>query len=144
VLDSAAFDGYIANHRAKENAMNRICSLAIGALLIFALALASGMPTVEEQLKVLTEKLDLTATQREKVRPILHKLHDATEKLLEDQRLSHDERLAKVRPQRKQADQKIRALLNDDQAKKLDQYLAGPHHEMHGPLSGTTPPPPQR
>ena len=138
--------------------MNRIRSLAIGTLLIFALALAQqtattpgissrggaedgGMPTVEEQLKVLTEKLDLTATQRAKVRPILQKLDDATEKLMQDERLSREERLAKVRPQRKQADKKIRALLNDDQRKKLDQYLAGTHDQMHGGLSGATPPP---
>lgn len=99
------------------------------------------MPTVEEQLKVLTEKLDLTATQRAKVRPILRKLDDATEKLMQDQRLSREERLAKVRPQRNQADKKIRALLNDDQKKKLDQYVAGPHREMHGGLSGATAPP---
>ena len=100
-----------------------------------------GMPAVEEQLTVLTEKLDLTGSQRAKVRPILQKLHDATEKLMQDERLSREERLAKVRPQRNQADKKIRALLNDDQKKKLDQYLAGPHREMHGGLSGAAAPP---
>jgi Spy/CpxP family protein refolding chaperone len=140
--------------------MNWIRSLAVGTLLIFALAVlaqqtatkpstsskggaenAGAMPTVEEQLKVLAEKVDLTASQRAKVRPILQKLHDATEKLMQDERLSREERLAKVRLQRKQADKKIRALLNDDQKKKLDQYLAGPHGEMHGGLSGATPPP---
>ena len=140
--------------------MNWIRSLAVGTLLIFALAVlaqqtatkpstsskggaenADAMPTVEEQLKVLAEKVDLTASQRAKVRPILQKLHDATEKLMQDERLPREERLAKVRPQRKQADKKIRALLNDDQKKKLDQYLAGPHGEMHGGLSGATPPP---
>ena len=139
--------------------MNRIHSLAIGTLLIFALAVLAqqtattpgtssrggaeggGMPAVEEQLKVLTGKLDLTATQRAKVKPILQNLHDLTEKLIQDERLSREERLAQVRPQREQADKKIRAYLNDDQKKKLDQYLAGPHHEMHGGLSGTTPPP---
>ena len=140
--------------------MNWIRSLAVGTLLIFALAVlaqqtatkpstsskggaenAGAMPTVEEQLKVLAEKVDLTASQRAKVRPILQKLHDATEKLMQDERLPREERLAKVRPQRKQADKKIRALLNDDQKKKLDQYLAGPHAEMHGGLSGATPPP---
>jgi Spy/CpxP family protein refolding chaperone len=147
MLDSAAFDRYIANHRAKENAMNWIRSLAIGTLLIFALAAlgqqtatkpGGGLPTVEEQLKVLTGKLDLTASQRTKVRPIMQELHDATEKLMQDERLSHEERLAKVRAQREQADKKIQALLNDDQKKKLDQYLAGPHPEMHGGLSGAT------
>ena len=139
--------------------MNRICSLGIGTSLIFALAVLAqqtattpgtssrsgaergGLPAVEEQLKVLTENLDLTATQRTKVKPILQGLHDATEKLMQNERLSREERLAKVRPQREQADKKIRALLNDDQKKKLDQYLAGPHPEMHGGLSGATPPP---
>jgi Spy/CpxP family protein refolding chaperone len=136
--------------------MDRIRSLAIGTLLIFALAVLAqntpnkpstssgggaeggGLPPVEEQLKVLTNKLDLTATQRTKVRPIMQDLHDATEKLMRDDRLSRDERLAKVRPQRKKAGEKIRALLNDDQQKKFDQYLAGPHPEMHGSLSGAT------
>lgn len=140
--------------------MNWIRSLAVGTLLVFALAAlaqqtatkpgtsskggaenAGGIPTVEEQLKVLAEQVDLTASQRAKVRPILQKLHDATEKLMQDERLSREERLAKVRPQRQQADKNIRALLNDDQKKKLDQYLAGPHGEMHGGLSGATAPP---
>ena len=139
--------------------MNQIRLLAIGTLLIFAPAVlaeqtatkpgtssrvaaeGSGLPSIEEQLKVLTEKLSLTTTQRTKVRPILQDLHDTTEKLMRDESLSREERLAKVRPQRKYADKKIRALLNDDQRKKLDQYLAGPHPEMHGGLSGATPPP---
>jgi hypothetical protein len=37
-------------------------------------------------------------------------------------------------------DKKIREILSDDQKKKLDQYLQGPHSEMHGNLSGVTPP----
>lgn len=139
--------------------MNRIRSLTIGTLLTFALAVVAqqpaanagasssggvesgGMPTVEDQLKVLTEKLDLNATQRANVRPIVQKLHDATEQLTRDERLSPEERLAKVRPQREQASSKIRALLSNNQKKKLDQYLAGPHAEMHGGLSGATLPP---
>jgi hypothetical protein len=40
------------------------------------------------------------------------------------------------------ADKKIREILSDDQKKKLDQYLQGPHSEMHGNLSGATPPAP--
>ena len=115
--------------------MNWIRSLAVGTLLIFALAVLAqqtatkpsrggaeggGKPTVEEQLTVFTEKLDLTASQRAKVRPILRKLHDATEKLMQDEGLSREERLAKVRPLRMQADKKMRASLNDDQKKKLD------------------------
>jgi hypothetical protein len=62
-------------------------------------------------------------------------------KLIVDKTLSRDERLAKVRPWRYDADKRIHAVLNEDQKKKLDQYEAGPHSEMHGNLSGTTPSP---
>ena len=140
--------------------MNRIHSLAIGTILIFALTAPAqqastapgaaeknehtppdtqdGMPTVEEQLKVLTIKLDLTADQQAMIKPILQELHDATLKVVQDQSLSNEERLEKVRPQRFKAHDQIREILNDDQKKKLDEYLQGPHPEMHGKLKGTT------
>jgi hypothetical protein len=54
---------------------------------------------------------------------------------------SRNERLAKIRPQRQMADKKMRAILNDEQRKKLDQYEQTPHREVHGTLSGTPKPP---
>jgi len=81
------------------------------------------------------------AISKAKITPILRELHDATQKLVQDKSLSREERLAKVRPQRYKADKQIREFLSDDQKKKLDQYLQGPHPEMHGNLSGVTPPP---
>jgi hypothetical protein len=99
---------------------------------------AGGLPTVEDQLAVLTDKLSLTAGQRAKIKSILKDLHDATEELMRDRSLSGEKRLAKVRPERYKADRRIRANLNDEQKKKLDQYEQGPHSEMHGTLSGTT------
>jgi Spy/CpxP family protein refolding chaperone len=138
--------------------MNRL--LAIGTMLLVALTAPAqqtatrpdgtakeeraqrgaqdGVPTVESQLKVLTEKLDLTGDQQARIKPILQELHDATLKLVRDKSLSHEERLAKVRPQRYKADKQIREFLSDDQKKKLDQYLQGPHSEMHGNLTGAT------
>jgi hypothetical protein len=105
----------------------------------------AGLPSVEEQLKVLTEKLNLTGDQRAKIKPIMKELHDATEKLIQDEHMTQEERLAKVRPLRMKANEKIRTFLDDDQKKKLDQYLQGPHGEMHGNLTGTPsqPPPPK-
>ncbi|HXY25308.1 MAG TPA: hypothetical protein VEI73_11705 [Candidatus Acidoferrum sp.] len=140
--------------------MNRYRSFTLGTALLFGLAAyaqqptttgsdtgksvsssqGAGLPPVETQLQVLTEKLSLTADQQDKIRPILKELHDATEKLALDKSLSPEERLAKVRPQRYKADEKIRAILNDDQKKKLDQYEQGPHPEMHGKLNGTASP----
>ena len=37
-----------------------------------------SVPTVETQLKVLTEKLDLTSDQQTRIKPILQELHDRT------------------------------------------------------------------
>ena len=138
--------------------MNRFRSLAIGTMLLFVLnapaqqaATASGaankdtrvqppaqegVPAVGEQLKTLTIQLGLSADQQARIRPILQRLHDATLSIVQDQKLSADERLARVRPERFKARDQISEMLNDDQKKKLDQYLAGPHPEVHGNLSG--------
>jgi len=99
------------------------------------------VPTVETQLKVLTEKLDLTGDQQARIKPILEELHDATQKLVQDKSLSREERLAKVRPQRYKADKLIREFLNDDQKQKLDRLEREPHPELHGNLDGATPRP---
>jgi Spy/CpxP family protein refolding chaperone len=139
--------------------MNRFHSLAIGTMLIVALAASAqqastasvgpdnnhgrgnaeaGVPSVEQQLKVLTGKLDLTSDQQAKFTTILQQLHDATVKLMQDSSLTNEERLEKIRPQRYKARDEMRAVLNDDQKQKLDEYLQGPHNEMHGNLTGNT------
>jgi hypothetical protein len=137
--------------------MNRICSLAVGSMLLIvpgmlaqqtaptgepAKGAAQGvvLPDVGDQLKVLTQKLDLSVDQLPKVKTILQELHDASLKLMQGESTSHEKLLSKVRPLRMNADKKIREILSDDQKKKLDQYLQGPHAEMHGNLSGATPP----
>jgi len=137
--------------------MNRIRALAIGSMLLIPSAMlgqqttptggpakgaAQGvvLPDAGDQLKVLTQKLDLSIDQQPKVKTILQKLHDASVKLLQDESASREELLSKVRPLRMNADKKIREILTDDQKKKLDQYLQGPHSEMHGNLSGATHP----
>jgi Spy/CpxP family protein refolding chaperone len=127
-------------------AMISISMIAIGALAQQPAATPGSraqdsLPSVEEQLKVLNEKLDLTAGQRAKIRPILQNLHDTTETVMQEHSLSREERLARVRPQREMADRKMREILSDEQKKKLDQYEKGPHQEMHGTLSGTPKPP---
>jgi Spy/CpxP family protein refolding chaperone len=134
--------------------MNRVRLLAIGSMLLIAPALpaqqpaqpggsakagAQDLPKVEEQLKVLTQKLELTVDQRPKVKTVLQELHDTTEKLMQDETLSHEQLLDNVRPLRLKADKQLREILSDDQKKKLVQYLQGPHSEMHGNLHGTTP-----
>ena len=129
--------------------MNRTRLLAIG-MLTFALTAvaqqatkpadrpaASGadstvVPTAEVQLKFLTAQLDLSSDQQEKLKPILQDLNSATVKVVQDQSLSHDERMSKLRDSHYAADKKIRVFLNDDQKKKLDQVEHEPHPELHG------------
>jgi Spy/CpxP family protein refolding chaperone len=130
--------------------MNRFRLLAMGTMLTVALTAAAqqtateqhaaqaDVPTAEQQLKVLTQKLDLTGHQQARIKPILQELHAATEKIVHDKSLSREERLTRVRPQRYKADKQMREILSDDQKKKLDQYEQGPHPEMHGNLSGAT------
>ena len=137
--------------------MNRIRLLSIGSMLLIASAMLAqqnaqtggpakgaaqgvGLPDVGDQLKVLTQKLDLSVDQQPKVKTILQELHDASLRLLQDESMSQDELLSKVRPLRMNADKKIREILTNDQKKKLDRYLQGPHSEMHGNLHGATPP----
>jgi len=136
--------------------MNRIRLLAIGSMLLIAPVMlteltaqtgepAKGapqsvvLPDLGDQLKALTHKLDLSVDQQPKVKAILQELRDASLKLMQDESTSHEQLLSKVRPLRMNADKKIREILSDDQKKKLDQYLQGPHSEMHGNLSGATP-----
>ena len=120
--------------------MNHIRLLAIGTTLMFALTTVAqqttrpggGVPTVQGHLKVLTEKLALTSDQQTKIKPILQELHDATQKLEQDESMSREERMGKVRASREKADKKIREILNDEQKKKLDQLEQQPHPELHG------------
>jgi Spy/CpxP family protein refolding chaperone len=140
--------------------MNHIRLFAIGIMLMFAPVMlaqqtttepgrplkgavqASDLPDVGNQLKVLTQKLDLTADQQPKVKTILQELYDATQKIMQDETISRDQLLNKVRPLRMNADNKIREILSDEQKKKLDQYLQGPHPDMHGTLQPKAPPAP--
>lgn len=93
---------------------------------------------VDVQMKVLTQKLGLTTDQQIKIRPIMQELYDATEQIKQDKSLTRDEQLAKVRPKRHEADAKLRPLLTEDQSRRFDEYLKGPHREMHDGLSGNT------
>lgn len=122
--------------------MNRVRSLAIASLLAGALtAIAqqpttpSGVPTAESQLALFSTRLDLTADQQAKIKPILQQLQTATENLVQDQNLSHEQLMDNMRPLRMNADKKIREVLTDDQKQKLDQLEREPHPELHGNIN---------
>ena len=134
--------------------MNRIRLLAIGTMMLFALSIVaqqaatqnadpgenphshggvnSGVPTVEDHLKMLSEKLALTADQQTKARPILQEMHDGARKVMQNQKISDDERTSKLRTCHLRADTKLRQILNDDQKKRLDRLEQDAHMDLHG------------
>jgi Spy/CpxP family protein refolding chaperone len=131
--------------------MTRVRAIALATLLTLTLAVAAQqanaggggpaksppgdhavVPAAEVQLKFLAEKLDLNSDQQEKMNPILQELHDTTMKLVQDHSMPHQEYVSKLRDARYGADKKIRAILTDEQKKKLDQVEQEPHPELHG------------
>jgi len=92
----------------------------------------SGVPSVEHHLQFLSEKLDLSTEQQAQAKPILQEMHDASEKVMQDKRLSDQERTSKMRACHLRADTKLRKILSDDQKQKLDQLEQNAHMDLHG------------
>jgi Spy/CpxP family protein refolding chaperone len=87
---------------------------------------------IENHMKLLSEKLDLSSDQQAKVKPVLQRMQDATEKFKQDESMSRDERMDNVRASRYKADRDIRKILSDEQKKKLDQLEEELHPGLHG------------
>lgn len=79
-----------------------------------------GMPSVDDQVKNLTDKLSLTDDQQAKVKAILEDSHSQMQKLMQDDSMSREDKMAKGRSLREASNGKIRELLTDDQKKKFD------------------------
>ena len=132
--------------------MNRLRLLVVGTVLMFAMSTvaqqnatspdvhAAAVAPVEQHLKVISEKLALTADQQDKARPILQAMHDGTQKLEDDQSLTPDQRQAGMHELFMKSDKEVRVFLTDDQKKKLDDLEAQMHH---GPSNGSPSAPPQ-
>jgi len=121
--------------------MNRIRLLAIGMALAFALpaiaqesatAPVHHIPTVDEHLKALSEKLNLTADQQEKTRPILKAMQEAMQKAMNDKSLTQEQMHEQMRPAREKADKELREFLTDEQKKKLDEMESHSPPDLHG------------
>jgi hypothetical protein len=135
--------------------MNRLRVFAVAIVLMFALGAVAQQSTttpdahavavapVEQHLKVLSDKLGLTADQQDKVRPILQEMHDGSQKIADDQSLTPDQREAAMGPVFMKADKAVREFLTDDQKKKLDEMEVQMHSGSHDSSHGTTAPPQQ-
>jgi len=103
-----------------------------------------GMPSVDDQLKNLTERLTLTDDQQAKIKPILEDQRTQMQALMKDDSLSQDDRRAKGRSIRESTDTKIRDVLTDDQKKKYDAWQQEMRDRMRQRQGGENPPPPPK
>jgi len=110
--------------------MNRIRFIAIGSMLVFALSgfawqreskAESSAPEVEEHLRMLAARLDLTTSQQAAIKPALVEMMQAIGALEQDQSLSSEQRSERMKAAHQKADKRARQVLNDEQKKKLDQ-----------------------
>ena len=106
------------------------------------------MPNAEDQLKHLDKELSLTDDQKAQIKPILEDAHAQSKKLMEDDSVAREDKMAKMREIHVASNNKIRALLTDDQQKKWDALQK--EHQGHmghrgpgGPEGAPPPPPPQ-
>ena len=96
-----------------------------------------AMPSVDDQLKNLTDRLSLTADQQAKIKSILEDTHAQAQTLMHDNSLSQDDRRSKMRSLHESSSAKVRDLLNDDQKKKFDAW----QQEMRTQHAGGEKPP---
>lgn len=145
-LDGTTSERYIANHKTKllqrRRSMTHFRLLATGTIVMFALICAaqqmpagSADPGKQQQeqsaadahLRALSERLDLSADQQVKIRPILQQMLSAREKLMQDSSLSNEERQQKQETLHDKADKQVRKFLNEEQKRKLDQLEQEQH-----------------
>ena len=79
------------------------------------------MPSVDDQVKMMSDRLNLTPDQQTKIKPILEDQRTQAQALMKDESLSDDDRRNKMRTLRESTNSKIRDVLTDDQKKQFDE-----------------------
>jgi protein CpxP len=88
------------------------------------------MPSVDDQIKHLTKKLNLSADQQTKLKPILEDQRKQMEAVHNDSSLSRQDRFSKMQALRQSSDADIKGVLNEEQQKNFDKMRAEQHDRM--------------
>lgn len=81
------------------------------------------MSNIDDQVKVLSDSLNLNADQQSKVRSILMDQHEQAMALIQDNSMAREEKIEKIHSLRAGTITKVRELLNADQKTKFDQMV---------------------
>lgn len=95
-----------------------------------------GMPSVDDQLKMMTDKLGLTADQQAKIKPILEDQRTQAQAVMKDDSLSQDDKRTKMHSLHESTNSKVSNLLTDDQKKKYTEWQQEMHDRMRQPPPG--------
>jgi len=95
-------------------------------------------PTVEQRLQRMTQALNLTDDQQQKIKPILENESTQMQSLRADSSPSQEDRMAKMKQIRENTSSQINPILNADQQKQYAEMMS---HMGRG--RGQAPPPPQ-
>jgi protein CpxP len=79
-----------------------------------------SMPSVDDQLKHLSAKLNLSDDQQAKLKPILEDQRKQMEQIHNDTSLSREDQFSKMRELRQNSDTQIKSVLNEEQQKNFD------------------------
>ena len=91
-----------------------------------------GMGDVDEHVKELSTKLNLTADQQAKVKAILQENQQQMQAMMKDQSMSMEDKHTKMQSMHDSVHAKVREVLNDDQKKKFDAMVQDMNDHMHG------------
>lgn len=82
-----------------------------------------GRQSVDDHVKMLAEKLNLTEDQQARVKSILVGQHQQMRAIMDDSSLSQEDKKSKMHSLRDATHSKIRDILNDDQKQKFDRMV---------------------
>ena len=97
---------------------------------------------IDEQVKILSNELNLTPDQQDKVKTILTDQHQQAMTVVQDNAMSRDDKLNKIHSLRETTISKVRQILTAQQQPKFDEMIANMRQRQEGgaPPSGATSP----
>jgi periplasmic protein CpxP/Spy len=104
------------------------------------------MPTVDQRLQRMTQALNLSDDQQQKIKPILENESTQMQSLRADTSLSQEDRMAKMKEIRTNTSSQINPILNPDQQKQYAEMMSHMGRGRGGPggANQSAPPPPQQ
>jgi len=102
------------------------------------------MSNIDEQVKILSDQLNLTPDQQSKTKNILIDQHQQAMTLVQDSAMPREQKMEKIHSLRETTIARVRQLLNDDQKPKFDQMIAQQNERLRqrqeGAPTSSTPP----